>query len=145
MAAGSPTLVARLHELHDLREAALADALADAAGAPRGDITARTADALLGAVHRTLFRRIQELNPRRPGRRPDQRHCHRGGGQRLRPAGTLARRLRRRVSRASPVDVAPRRRGARPVAADVIGRNGRAPRGAPDGRRRREADVPRHL
>ncbi|MFF3411202.1 hypothetical protein ACFYW8_34410 [Streptomyces sp. NPDC002742] len=61
MVAGSHTLVARLRDLHDLREAALADALADAAGAPRGDITARTAAALLGAVHRTLFRRIQEL------------------------------------------------------------------------------------
>lgn len=61
MIADSPTLSARLRDLHDLREAALADALADAAGAPRGDITPRTAAALLGAVHRTLFQRIQEL------------------------------------------------------------------------------------
>ncbi|GAA2708101.1 MULTISPECIES: TetR family transcriptional regulator [Streptomyces] len=61
MIADSPTLTARLRDLHDLREAALADALADATGAPRGDITPRTAAALLGAVHRTLFQRIQEL------------------------------------------------------------------------------------
>ncbi|MEU3664317.1 TetR family transcriptional regulator [Streptomyces sp. NPDC032940] len=61
MIADSPTLSARLRDLHDLREAALADALADATGAPCGDITPRTAAALLGAVHRTLFQRIQEL------------------------------------------------------------------------------------
>ncbi|MGP3770142.1 TetR/AcrR family transcriptional regulator [Streptomyces sp. SDT5-1] len=61
MVADSPTLTARLRDLHDLREAALADALADATGARRGDITPRTAAALLGAVHRTLFQRIQEL------------------------------------------------------------------------------------
>ncbi|WP_051813079.1 TetR/AcrR family transcriptional regulator [Streptomyces sp. NRRL S-340] len=61
MIAGSPTLSARLRDLHDLREAALADALADATGAPRGDVIPRTAAALLGAVHRTLFQRIQEL------------------------------------------------------------------------------------
>ncbi|MGQ4729811.1 TetR/AcrR family transcriptional regulator [Streptomyces sp. Ju416(a)] len=61
MIADSPTLSTRLRDLHDLREAALADALADATGTPRGDITPRTAAALLGAVHRTLFRRIQEL------------------------------------------------------------------------------------
>ncbi|MZD08590.1 TetR family transcriptional regulator [Streptomyces sp. SID5785] len=61
MVSGSPALSARLRDLHDLREAALADALADATGAPHGDITARTAAALLGAVHRTLFHRIQEL------------------------------------------------------------------------------------
>ncbi|MGW1987309.1 TetR/AcrR family transcriptional regulator [Streptomyces collinus] len=61
MIADSPTLSARLRELHDLREAALAAALADTTGTPRGDITPRTAAALLGAVHRTLFQRIQEL------------------------------------------------------------------------------------
>jgi AcrR family transcriptional regulator len=61
MIADSPTLSARVRDLHDLREAALADALADATGAPRGDITPRTAAALLGAVHRALFQRIQEL------------------------------------------------------------------------------------
>ncbi|MFE5491764.1 TetR/AcrR family transcriptional regulator [Streptomyces virginiae] len=61
MIADSPTLSARLRDLHDLREAALANALAGATGASRGDITPRTAAALLGAVHRTLFQRIQEL------------------------------------------------------------------------------------
>ncbi|WP_077797113.1 TetR/AcrR family transcriptional regulator [Streptomyces sp. JHA26] len=61
MIADSPTLSARLRDLHDLREAALADALADATGVPRGDITPRAVAALLGAVHRTLFQRIQEL------------------------------------------------------------------------------------
>ncbi|WP_326658004.1 TetR/AcrR family transcriptional regulator [Streptomyces sp. NBC_00385] len=61
MVADSPTLSARLRDLHDLREAALADALADAVGASRGDIAPRTAAALLGSVHRTLFQRIQEL------------------------------------------------------------------------------------
>ncbi|MEU9883104.1 TetR/AcrR family transcriptional regulator [Streptomyces phaeochromogenes] len=61
MIADSPTLSARLRDLHDLREAALVGALAEATGATRDDITPRTAAALLGAVHRTLFRRIQEL------------------------------------------------------------------------------------
>ncbi len=57
----SPTLSTRLRDLHDLRETALADALADATGAPRSDITPRTAAALLATVHRALFQRIQEL------------------------------------------------------------------------------------
>ncbi|MFB4422007.1 TetR/AcrR family transcriptional regulator [Streptomyces sp. QL37] len=61
MVADSPTLSTRLRDLHDLREAALADALADAVGASRGDIAPRAAAALLGSVHRTLFQRIQEL------------------------------------------------------------------------------------
>ena len=61
MIADSPTLSARLRDLHDLREAALADALTEATGATRDDITPRAAAALLGAVHRTLFQRIQEL------------------------------------------------------------------------------------
>ncbi|MCX5166509.1 TetR/AcrR family transcriptional regulator [Streptomyces antibioticus] len=61
MVADSPTLSTRLRDLHDLREAALADALATATGAPPDDITPRAAAALLGAVHRTLFQRIQEL------------------------------------------------------------------------------------
>ncbi|HET6861009.1 MAG TPA: TetR family transcriptional regulator [Streptomyces sp.] len=61
MIADSPTLSARLRDLHDLREAALAEALAEATGASRDDIAPRTAAALLGAVHRTLFQRIQEL------------------------------------------------------------------------------------
>jgi AcrR family transcriptional regulator len=53
----SPTLTARLRDLHDLREEALARAL----GATGEDITPRAAAALLGAVHRVLFQRIQEL------------------------------------------------------------------------------------
>ncbi|GAA0539329.1 helix-turn-helix domain-containing protein [Saccharopolyspora thermophila] len=61
MIAESPTLVTCLRTLHDQREQALADALADAVGEPASDITVRTAAALLGAVHRTLFQRIQEL------------------------------------------------------------------------------------
>ncbi|MFI0406037.1 TetR/AcrR family transcriptional regulator [Actinomadura sp. 3N508] len=61
MIADSPTLSTRLRDLHDLREAALADALTEATGATRDDITPRAAAALLGAVHRTLFQRIQEL------------------------------------------------------------------------------------
>ncbi len=61
MIAESPTLTARLRELHDLREAALAEALAEATGVSSEDIAPRAAAALLGAVHRTLFQRIQEL------------------------------------------------------------------------------------
>ncbi|CAL9350011.1 TetR/AcrR family transcriptional regulator [Streptomyces sp. enrichment culture] len=57
----SPTLSACLRTLHDRREEALAAALAEATGSSRDDITARTAAALLAAVHRVMFRRIQEL------------------------------------------------------------------------------------
>lgn len=57
----SPTLSACLRALHDRREEALADALARATGTSAADITPRTAAALLGAVHRVLFGRIQEL------------------------------------------------------------------------------------
>lgn len=61
MVADSPTLTARLRDLHDLREKALAEDLALATGAAPDDIAPRAAAALLGAVHRTLFDRIQEL------------------------------------------------------------------------------------
>ncbi|GAA2074388.1 TetR family transcriptional regulator [Streptomyces albiaxialis] len=77
MIADSPTLTARLRDLHDLREAALAEALAKTTGvgagadagadtgagadARRGDLAARTAAALFGAVHRMLFERVQRL------------------------------------------------------------------------------------
>ncbi|MFF4231691.1 TetR/AcrR family transcriptional regulator [Streptomyces sp. NPDC001820] len=57
----SPTLSVCLRSLHDRREDALANALAQATGSATADITPRTAAALLGAVHRVLFRRIQEL------------------------------------------------------------------------------------
>ncbi|MEU9088123.1 TetR family transcriptional regulator [Streptomyces sp. NPDC048357] len=65
MIAESPTLTARLRELHEQREEALADALAvPAPGTAPGtapDIAPRAAAALLAAAHRLLFRRIQEL------------------------------------------------------------------------------------
>ncbi|MBB5121799.1 TetR family transcriptional regulator [Streptomyces eurocidicus] len=61
MIADSPTLTTRLRDLHDLREEALAHALAEATGAPGDDITPRAAAAQLAAAHRVLFRRIQEL------------------------------------------------------------------------------------
>ncbi|MFI2370400.1 TetR/AcrR family transcriptional regulator [Streptomyces sp. NPDC018833] len=57
----SPTLSACLRGLHDRREEALAHALAGATGTSADDITPRTAAALLGAAHRVLFGRIQEL------------------------------------------------------------------------------------
>ncbi|MGW2178462.1 TetR/AcrR family transcriptional regulator [Streptomyces sp. NPDC001732] len=61
MIADSPTLSACLRGLHDQREEALAGALAEATGSTPDDIAVRTAAALLGAVQRTLFQRIQEL------------------------------------------------------------------------------------
>ncbi|MFD3997867.1 TetR/AcrR family transcriptional regulator [Streptomyces sp. NPDC058583] len=73
MIAESPTLSARLRELHDLREEALAETLATVAPAqapaqataqPPAQapaIAPRAAAALLGAAHRLLFQRIQEL------------------------------------------------------------------------------------
>ncbi|MFD7965081.1 TetR/AcrR family transcriptional regulator [Streptomyces zaomyceticus] len=61
MIADSPTLTTRLRELHDRREEALAEALAAAAPADSPTIAPRAAAALLGAAHRLLFQRIQEL------------------------------------------------------------------------------------
>ncbi|MBX9423969.1 TetR/AcrR family transcriptional regulator [Streptomyces lateritius] len=61
MIAESPTLTARLRELHDQREEALAEALAGIAPADAPSIAPRAAAALLGAAHRLLFQRIQEL------------------------------------------------------------------------------------
>ncbi|TCO51059.1 TetR family transcriptional regulator [Kribbella antiqua] len=61
MIAESPTLTVCLRNLHDQREQALADTLAEAIGAGPDDITVRTAAGLLGAVHRILFQRIQDL------------------------------------------------------------------------------------
>ncbi|MEV5649705.1 TetR/AcrR family transcriptional regulator [Nocardia sp. NPDC052254] len=55
MLAGSPTLTARLRELHDLREQALAAVL------PGDELLRRTAAAQLSAAYRLLFARIQEL------------------------------------------------------------------------------------
>ncbi|GGO96527.1 TetR/AcrR family transcriptional regulator [Wenjunlia tyrosinilytica] len=61
MIADSPTLTARLRDLHDQREDALAHALAIATDAAPDDITPRAAAAQLAAAHRLLFARIQEL------------------------------------------------------------------------------------
>ncbi|MFE5868623.1 TetR/AcrR family transcriptional regulator [Streptomyces roseifaciens] len=67
MIAESPTLTARLRELHDQREEALAEALAGSGGAGTGTgtggegIAPRAAAALLAATQRLLFERIQEL------------------------------------------------------------------------------------
>jgi AcrR family transcriptional regulator len=70
MISDSPTLTARLRDLHDQREAALAQVLAaDTASAPApadaasasGDLMARAVAALLGAAHRTLFEHIMDL------------------------------------------------------------------------------------
>ncbi|MER5967718.1 helix-turn-helix domain-containing protein [Streptomyces sp. NPDC002057] len=69
MVADSPTLTARLRELHDRREEALAEALTaaapdltpDATPGPAPAIGPRAAAALIAAADRLLFRRIQEL------------------------------------------------------------------------------------
>ncbi|MFD3530427.1 TetR/AcrR family transcriptional regulator [Streptomyces sp. NPDC058664] len=61
MIADSPTLSARLRELHDQREEALAAALADVVPADAPAIAPRAAAALLAAAHRLLFQRIQDL------------------------------------------------------------------------------------
>lgn len=55
MLADSPTLTARVRELHELREQALADVL------PGDDLLRRTAAAQLAAACRLLFQRIQQL------------------------------------------------------------------------------------
>lgn len=66
MIADSPTLVARLRDLHDQREAALADRLAaEPAGSPAPpaaqdhQLTARAVAAQLAAADRLLFRELQ--------------------------------------------------------------------------------------
>ncbi|MGW7480749.1 TetR/AcrR family transcriptional regulator [Nonomuraea muscovyensis] len=56
MVAGSPTLVTRLRDLHDQREDALAERLAEETG---DELTARAVAAQLGAAHRLLFRELQ--------------------------------------------------------------------------------------
>ncbi|MFI6004404.1 TetR/AcrR family transcriptional regulator [Streptomyces sp. NPDC051366] len=61
MVADSPTLTARVRELHDQREEALAAALTAAAPDHAPAITPRAAAALIAAADRLLFRRIQEL------------------------------------------------------------------------------------
>ncbi|MFG2894127.1 TetR/AcrR family transcriptional regulator [Streptomyces sp. NPDC048248] len=61
MIADSPTLLARLRDMHDQREAALAALLAAETGADPDDITPRAAAAQLGSAHRILFQQILEL------------------------------------------------------------------------------------
>ncbi|MEU3469078.1 TetR family transcriptional regulator [Streptomyces sp. NPDC006687] len=92
MVAESPTLSARVREVHEQREQALAEALAqaaEAAGAPSARAAggvpgiAAQAAAVVAAAHRLMFRRIQELTP--AGRtneevgtllRPDAEHVY---------------------------------------------------------------------
>ncbi|RKN45664.1 TetR/AcrR family transcriptional regulator [Streptomyces hoynatensis] len=64
MITGSPTLTARLRELHEQREDALAEVLAAEAGADPDDLAPRAAAALLTAAHRTLFRQVMDLTLR---------------------------------------------------------------------------------
>ncbi|GGR80389.1 TetR family transcriptional regulator [Streptomyces aureoverticillatus] len=61
MVADSPTLTARLRELHDLREEALAAALTAATPDSAPAIAPRAGAALIAAADRLLFRRVQEL------------------------------------------------------------------------------------
>ncbi|MFD8289835.1 TetR/AcrR family transcriptional regulator [Streptomyces lavendulae] len=61
MVADSPTLAARLRELHDEREEALAAALGATVPDTTAAIAPRAAAALISAADRLLFRRIQEL------------------------------------------------------------------------------------
>ncbi|MFD8546076.1 TetR family transcriptional regulator [Streptomyces sp. NPDC059649] len=61
MITGSPTLAARLRELHQQREDALAEALAAETGVRAGSLAPRAAAALLAAAHRTLFHHALDL------------------------------------------------------------------------------------
>ena len=61
MIVGSPTLTARLRELHGTREEALAAVLAAETAAEPDDITPRAAAAQLGGAHRLLFGEVLRL------------------------------------------------------------------------------------
>lgn len=61
MIVDSPTLTARLRELHEAREEALATALAEATGAELDDITPRAAATQLGGANRLLFGEVLRL------------------------------------------------------------------------------------
>ncbi|EST32705.1 hypothetical protein M878_14185 [Streptomyces roseochromogenus subsp. oscitans DS 12.976] len=61
MVTDSPTLTARLRELHDLREEALARALAAETASSGGDLVPRAAAALLATAHRVLFQQVMDL------------------------------------------------------------------------------------
>ncbi|MFF0741814.1 TetR/AcrR family transcriptional regulator [Streptomyces sp. NPDC004111] len=58
---GSPTLTARLRDLHDQREEALGRTLAEEAGAGGDDVEAYAVGAQLGCAQRVLFQRIMRL------------------------------------------------------------------------------------
>ncbi|GAA4634738.1 TetR family transcriptional regulator [Actinoallomurus vinaceus] len=58
MITGSPALRARLREIHEQRENALAETLAAETGAGPDDIMPRAAAAQLTAVHRVLFQEV---------------------------------------------------------------------------------------
>ncbi|MBO3676698.1 TetR/AcrR family transcriptional regulator [Streptomyces sp. NEAU-YJ-81] len=70
MLADSPTLTARLRELHDQREEALADVLTTDTAATPEDLTPRAVASLLTSAHRTLFHHVQVLT--RAGRPNDE-------------------------------------------------------------------------
>ncbi|MDJ1133786.1 TetR/AcrR family transcriptional regulator [Streptomyces iconiensis] len=61
MIADSPTLVARLRDLHEQREDALAATLVTETGAAPDDITPRAAAAQLAGTHRALFRQLMDM------------------------------------------------------------------------------------
>ncbi|WP_037886659.1 TetR/AcrR family transcriptional regulator [Streptomyces sp. NRRL S-646] len=61
MITSSPTLGARLRELHEQREDALAAALTAETATPTGALAPRAAAALLAAAHRTLFHHALDL------------------------------------------------------------------------------------
>ncbi|RPF24739.1 TetR/AcrR family transcriptional regulator [Streptomyces sp. TLI_185] len=61
MITSSPTLGARLRELHEQREDALTAALAAETAAPAGALALRAAAALLATAHRTLFHHALDL------------------------------------------------------------------------------------
>jgi len=61
MIAGSPALLARLREIDEQREAAVADTLAAESGESADDITVAVVAAQMAAVHRVLFRQAMRL------------------------------------------------------------------------------------
>jgi AcrR family transcriptional regulator len=61
MITGSPALMARLREIDEQREVAIADTLAAETGASADEITLAVAAAQLAAVHRVLFRQALRM------------------------------------------------------------------------------------
>jgi AcrR family transcriptional regulator len=61
MLTDSPTLVARLRELHELRENAVARVLAAETAAAPDDLVPQAVAAVLAAAHRTLYQQVMEL------------------------------------------------------------------------------------